>query len=326
MKKAPIALGLVLVFGLFAAAFSLGPAIAQDYDPNNPNSLGTPSNTTSTAGTSNVTGTDNQTSTAAEGSTFSASGRIAALIYDTAEDNETETTSDTSSNMSSSNTTSFGSTEPSNTTLTQTITGANDTMTAGNTTFGNVTGADNATSGMNDTATAAEEEEVELPYIVSGDWSLEVQDGNVTDFAANFTMVHTDGTGRHTHDVSNFEASNSSAQLVQDGVTFIFGTSDIMTNGSSGWTGVDTLIVIENANAVSLTFSTDDDHFKGQPLYGIVDSLTDENGNELIETTETAQEGNATGVGGLVDDAANQTGGFLGNLSDSLQNMTGLGQ
>jgi hypothetical protein len=210
--------------------------------------------------------------------------------------------------------------------LTQTITGGNDTMTTGNTTFGDVTGADNATSVTNDTATAAEEE-VELPYIVSGDWSLDVQDGNVTDFAANFTMVHTDGTGRHTHDVSNFQASNSSAELVQDGVTFIFGTSDVMTNGSSGWTGVDTLIVIENSNAASFTFSTDDDHFKGQPLYGVVDSLTDENGNEMIQTTETAsQGGNATGVGGLVDDAANQTGDFLGNLSDSLQNMTGLGQ
>jgi hypothetical protein len=326
MKKAPIALALVLVFGLFAAAFSLGPAIAQNYDPNNPSSLGASSNTTSTAGTSNATGTDNQTSTAAEGSTFSASGRIAAMIYDTADENETQTTSDTSSNMSSSNTTSSASTESSNTTLTQTITGGNDTMTTGNTTFGDVTGADNATSVTNDTATAAEEE-VELPYIVSGDWSLDVQDGNVTDFAANFTMVHTDGTGRHTHDVSNFQASNSSAELVQDGVTFIFGTSDVMTNGSSGWTGVDTLIVIENSNAASFTFSTDDDHFKGQPLYGVVDSLTDENGNEMIQTTETAsQGGNATGVGGLVDDAANQTGDFLGNLSDSLQNMTGLGQ
>lgn len=326
MKKAPIAVALVLVFGLFAAAYSLGPAIAQDYDPSNSSSIGASSNSTSTAGTSNATGSDNQTSTAAEGSTFSASGRISAMIFDTAESNDSETTADTGSNMSSSNSTSFDGTTSSNTTLTQTIMGGNDTTTTANT-FGNLTGTSNATSGMDDTATAAEEDEVELPYIVSGDWSLDVQDGNVTDFAANFTMVHTDGTGRHTHDVSNFEASNSSAvQLVQDGVTFIFGTSDVMTNGSSGWTGVDTLIVIENSNAASLTFSTDDDHFKGQPLYGIVDSLTDENGIEMIQTTETAQEGNATGIGGFVDDAANQTGGFLGNITEGLQNLTGIGQ
>lgn len=30
MKKAPIAVALVLVFGLFAAAFSIAPAIAQN--------------------------------------------------------------------------------------------------------------------------------------------------------------------------------------------------------------------------------------------------------------------------------------------------------
>ena len=205
-------------------------------------------------------------------------------------------------------------------------------MTGNYTSSTNATSTSNATGttgdtvgGMNDTSTAAEEE-TELPYIVSGDWSLDVQDGSVSDFAANFTMVHTDGTSRHTHDVSNFQASNGSAvQLEEDGVTFIFGTSDIATNGSSGWTGVDTLIVIENSNAVSLTFSTEDDHFKGQPLFGVVDSLTDEQGNEMIQTTESAQEGNSTGVSETVGDAANATGDFLGDVGESIQNMTGLG-
>ena len=322
MKKAPMAVALVLVFGLFAAAFSLAPAIAQDYASN---STGTGSmasdNSTSTAGTGNATGDDNQTSTAAEGSTFSASGRIAAIIYDTPESTSTETTSDTGSNMSSSsNMTSDGAMSTDNTTMSQVMTGANDTSTSGNMTSSNTTGS--STSGMNDTSTA-QQDETELPYIVSGDWSLDVQDGNVSDFTANFTMVHTDGTGRHIHDVSNFQASNgSTVQLEEDGVTFIFGTSDVMTNGSSAWTAVDTLIVIENGNAASITLSTEDDHFKGQPLYGIVDSLTDESGNEMIQTTETAQEGNATGIG----DLGNQTGDFLGDIGESFQNMTGIGQ
>ena len=322
MKKAPMAVALVLVFGLFAAAFSLAPAIAQDYASNSTGTGGMASdNSTSSAGTGNATGADNQTSTAAEGSTFSASGRIAALIYDTPESASTETTSDAGSNMSStSNMTSDGAMSTDNTTMSQVMTGENETSTSGNMTSSNTTGS--STSGMNDTSTA-QQDETELPYIVSGDWSLDVQDGNVSDFTANFTMVHTDGTGRHTHDVSNFQASNgSTVQLEQDGVTFIFGTSDVMTNGSSAWTAVDTLIVIENANAASITLSTEDDHFKGQPLYGIVDSLTDESGNEMIQTTETAQEGNATGIG----DIGNQTGDFLGDIGESFQNMTGLGQ
>ena len=38
----------------------------------------------------------------------------------------------------------------------------------------------------------------ESPYILGGNWNLNVQGGNVTDFAANFVMVHPDGTGYHT--------------------------------------------------------------------------------------------------------------------------------
>ena len=338
MKKAPMAVAFVLVFGLFASAYSLAPAVAQYTAPNSTSTGGTTDNTTSTAGTGNATGTDNQTSTADEGSTFSASGRIAGIIYDTPDSTSTETTSDSSSNMSyNSNMTSdgaltTGNTSAGNTTLSQVMTGGNDTSMSDNATdtatSSNATGT--STLDMNDTSTA-QQDETELPYIVSGDWSLDVQDGSVSDFAANFTMVHTDGTGRHTHDVSNFEASNgSSIQLEQDGVTFIFGTSDIMTNGSTAWTGGDSLIVIENGNAASLTFSTEDDHFKGQPLYGIVDSLTDENGEELIQT-QTAQEGaggNATSTGATGNQTAggNETGGFLGDIGETFQNMTGLGQ
>src|ERR671914_2755839 len=41
-------------------------------------------------------------------------------------------------------------------------------------------------------------------YILGGDWSLSVQEGNVTDFTANFIMVHPDGTEYHSHDITNF--------------------------------------------------------------------------------------------------------------------------
>jgi hypothetical protein len=45
----------------------------------------------------------------------------------------------------------------------------------------------------------------------------------------------------------------------------------------------------------------------------------------MIETTQTAQS-NSTGIGETVGNAANQTGDFLGNVGESIQNMTGLGQ
>jgi hypothetical protein len=179
-------------------------------------------------------------------------------------------------------------------------------------------------SSTNNTTTAAQNETGQ-PYIIAGDWNLDVNSGNVTDFKANFTMVHTDGTGRHTHDVSNFQAnSGGTVQLAKDGTTFIFGTSDVMVNGTTKWTGVDTLIVIEKMSAVSIALSTVDDHFMGQPIYGVVDSLT-ENGTQMIQTqtsqTNTASD-NSTSVGGVM----NQTGSFLGNVTETLKNVTGIGK
>jgi hypothetical protein len=174
-----------------------------------------------------------------------------------------------------------------------------------------MTGTDNMTSTTNETFTPAEE--LEPPYIASGDWNLDVQDGSVSDFAANFTMVHTDGTDRHTHDLSNFVSSNSTTiDTSGNGTSFIFGTVDVAKDGQPKWTGVDALIIIEKNNVISLSLATEDteDHFEGQPIYGIVDSMTDENGNELIET--------ATQV---AENLANETGEFLGNVTEGIGDL-----
>jgi hypothetical protein len=183
-----------------------------------------------------------------------------------------------------------------------------------------MTSTTNETSTANETATA---EELEQPYVLAGDWNLDVQDGNASEFAANFTMVHTDGTMRHTHDLSNFVSSNSTTSTIDisgNGTSFIFGTVDVATDGQPKWTGVDTVILIDKNNVISLSLASEDtdDHFGGQPIYGIVDSMTDENGNELIETG-TATAGNVTSGA-----TGNQTGGGLvENLTEGVENLTG---
>ena len=64
----------------------------------------------------------------------------------------------------------------------------------------------------------------------------------------------------------------------------------------------------------------------GQPIYGIVESMTDENGNEMIDTgTSTA--GNQTGgaTGGNVTSGnqtgGNQTGGILDDPLGGVQDF-----
>jgi len=144
-------------------------------------------------------------------------------------------------------------------------------------------------------------------------------------------MVHVDGTARHTHEVSNFQAANGSmVQLEQNGTTVIFGTADVSSNGSPKWTGVNTVITIENLNVASVSFASEqtEDHFHGQPIYGIVDSLTDENGNEMIQTGSSTQTaGNSTG-GNMTNtitqgaqNAANTTGNALSNVTEGIKDF-----
>jgi len=228
--------------------------------------------------------------------------------------------------MTSLGNTTAGGNATGNTTLSQTIVGVdNSTNTEGNTT----------TAGGNTTATAAQ---AGLPYILSGDWNLDVKDGTVSDFKANFTMVHTDGTGGHTHDIANFQSSNGSTiTLNQTGTMFIFGTADISANGQQKWSGVDALITIDNNNAFSISFASQDsdDHFKGQPIYGVVHSLKDQSGTEMVQAGGTSTAGNATGgnmtgntttsgnmTGSATQSALNQTGNATGGAQDFL-NGTG---
>jgi hypothetical protein len=80
-----------------------------------------------------------------------------------------------------------------------------------------------------------------------------------------------------------------------------------------------------------------DNHFQGQPIYGIVSSLTGENGTMIVQATppgqqqEQQQEEEGGGLGGLLggdEQGGNQTGGDGGPLSgitDPLQDLFGGG-
>jgi len=252
------------------------------------------------------------------------------------------------------------------TTMQQTVTGGN--------------ASSSPTGGGNETSTA-NVTETNLAYITSGDWSLDVKDGSVSNFEAKFTMVHIDGTGRHSHELSNFVSSNAMALSNQTSTSNATGTTtganmtggtnttagnatsggnmttstqqqtvtggnassnqaakeeywgkvDVTTNGQPKWTGVTALIVIAKNNVISISLASaeTEGHFMGQPIYGIVESMTDANGNELVATGNTQTAGNATS-GAAVGNATggNQTGGspaggFLGNLTQGIQNLTG---
>lgn len=152
------------------------------------------------------------------------------------------------------------------------------------------------------------------PFLVGGDWMLDVESGNVTDFRANFTMVRTDGSEHHSHDITNFKVGNNTQfQLDPEGTTTINGTADIAVNGTSKWPGTDTTITIEKARILTIQPQEQEakDHFQDQPVYGIVLQVTGENGTEIAESAPAG--GNQTQDGG----------GFLENLTKPFEDLFG---
>jgi hypothetical protein len=177
----------------------------------------------------------------------------------------------------------------------------------------------------------------ESPYILGGNWNLNVQGGNVTDFTANIMMVHTDGSGYHTHNITNFNVGNATVQLVQGQETSISGSADIYTNGTIKWPGVDTTLTL-TPNGTVMTImppaEDTDNHFQGQPIYGIASQLSGENGTMIAQTTPAGQQQQQEGGGGPLSglfggdqQGGNQSGGGgpLSGLTGPLQDLFGGG-
>jgi hypothetical protein len=299
MKKPyGIALGLLLavstaVIGLEIANAQSGPS-GPDYNTttNNPSAAvaqnATLAKSNSTSANSTGTASSNTTATSAatnSSSSFAASGRIASITFGTGPATSTTTTTSSANASGASNSTNLGLTNgkpavpstPTNATSpTPTVSNLNGTS-AANATSG--TGASTTTSAATSASqatTTSTTASSQMPYILAGTWNLSVSGGKVSNFVANFTMVHVDGTERHTHTITNFKPSNASAPITLNtsGITMISGTTDVMLNGTTKWTGVNTIISLEKGNAMNIVLSdkATDNHFKGQPIYGVIDS------------------------------------------------------
>ena len=162
----------------------------------------------------------------------------------------------------------------------------------------------------------------EGPYIIGGNWNIDVENGGLTDFGVHFIMVHTDGSGYHTHDITNFKVGNNTISWVPGTELSINGTADIAVNGTTKWPGADTTLTFTKDSAVVTIMPSADDtdnHFQGQPIYGIVRQATGENNVMIIQPPQGGPE-QTTGGGG------NQSGNPLGGLGEQIGKLFGGGQ
>ena len=114
--------------------------------------------------------------------------------------------------------------------------------------------------------------------ILTGDWVLNVHNGTITNFEANFLASPMDGSMGHIHQITNFSANkNEIIQLTPDNNNSlsINGTADIKINGKTIWNNVDLSIIMSQGSTITIdpNDKQTDNHFGDQQIYGIVNRL-----------------------------------------------------
>ena len=113
-------------------------------------------------------------------------------------------------------------------------------------------------------------------FILSGDWTMSVDQGKLTNFNANFYTGPVNGANNHTHQLSNFRVNNNSPiQLSSDNSLSISGILNVGTARNNAWNNVNTTVVISNGRTISISLDDNDtqSHFKDQQIYGIVKEI-----------------------------------------------------
>jgi hypothetical protein len=145
-------------------------------------------------------------------------------------------------------------------------------------------------------------------YVLVGNWSMGVVNGEVNYIQVDFIMGLQNGTQMQVYSVENLEnivipppSSSSPAEeaestpdqelssnnLVLSPINnyslSLFGYVDVLTGDTAQWQNVPVSIDIFNGNTISILLypSATDNRFKGQPIYGVVTEILDENNNPI---------------------------------------------
>jgi hypothetical protein len=116
-------------------------------------------------------------------------------------------------------------------------------------------------------------------FILSGDWSMDVNRGKLKDFKANFYTGPVNGeTSNHTHQLSNFRVINDDGliQIAPDNSVSVSGILDVGTNGKKAWNDVNATMFISKGRTITISLADGDTqrHFMGQKIYGIVKKIS----------------------------------------------------
>jgi protocatechuate 3,4-dioxygenase beta subunit len=139
--------------------------------------------------------------------------------------------------------------------------------------------------------------------IVGGNWSLDVVDRSIQNFTMNLlsinpsgaiveaalidgtaNMTTTTGAANATNTATASNTTNNITLTTSDNNTVFQGTANIAINGTVRWEGVPFAITMMRGTLISVSIDSTrtDNQFGRVPLHGIIMSMTDENGLNLL--------------------------------------------
>jgi hypothetical protein len=127
-------------------------------------------------------------------------------------------------------------------------------------------------------------------WVVSGNWTLEVQNGNISDFNANMQWDPTNLTKlTHSHNFANFRAdpNTQTISLGPERIIDVKGIMDIGANNKIEWTDVPAEIKT-TGNTITVSILDDaktGNHFNNYPIFGKIGKVSQINTNAATNPT-----------------------------------------
>ena len=113
-------------------------------------------------------------------------------------------------------------------------------------------------------------------WIASGNWSMNVNKGEVTLFEINMTWNNINGMDTHTHEFENFMPGKPILLNQSEKNISIEGLVDVGTNQREVWKDIPSIIDINGEKTISISVDNNmtNQHFASQPILGLVTSFT----------------------------------------------------
>lgn len=183
-----------------------------------------------------------------------------------------------------------------NITLAQTQGGNNNNTTTTNTNATNIDtfrAKGQISSLASDTLAGRPSSNTSEMWVLGGDWEFGVNKGNLSNLVVDIAMSGIDGKKAHHHTIESLRNATGAVlpghskqiALTNSNHTDFRGIVDITTDGKIKWKDVPVVVHLMNGRIVNFNIegTKTDDHFKGLPVFGTVESIIDQNGRELLK-------------------------------------------